>query len=547
MKVLWPETGISKDEGRVVGWRWDDILCVVDILNSNSQDHEAKLVLNHPMSAQKSKRLEYLGYAQPVHAISKNDLPSNDHDLSFWLTKKMKPEACSKSIQLIIYTPPDPSRLRFLRISQPLKGERNDEMAIQDRYTLNTFSTNKADNNLEEIVKMVNLSKTIQRDLSTLPKKPDDLGQRIPIIVRDNQSRLLSRIIYMLLRPLTFCAQTLFTVLNYPTPIGSLSSISSTIQQISLRLSQFLQGPERFTSTREVNIDIETKSERYIRFWNTVWLIFNDVILGYSARQLIIHFSPFLQDTLVSCYDAYCVQTSINVLKWLNDWPVGLKLNTPLSQFFCTGLGLIIQEWGNLVVPSLKNLLPLLLQFFALSSLGGLTVAISLLVDTINILTSHLHLCYILMKHIFNWQLESLSGLWNLFRGKRWNVLRKRTDSYEYDVDQLFLGTLLFTVSAFLFPTVLTYFGLFAIIRVVVIFMQKVLAAGIKALNAFPLFELMLRIKEPSRLPAGIHIKLSPLTKISLEGKEGDRIEIRQVLELKNSPKSIKNILLSSA
>jgi hypothetical protein len=32
-------------------------------------------------------------------------------------------------------------------------------------------------------------------------------------------------------------------------------------------------------------------------------------------------------------------------------------------------------------------------------------------------------------------------------------------------VDQLFLGTLLFTVSAFLFPTVLTYAGLFYMVR----------------------------------------------------------------------------------
>jgi phosphatidylinositol glycan class Q protein len=46
--------------------------------------------------------------------------------------------------------------------------------------------------------------------------------------------------------------------------------------------------------------------------------------------------------------------------------------------------------------------------------------------------------------------------------GKKWNVLRQRTDSYAYDVDQLFLGTLLFTVTAFLLPTVVTYAALFA-------------------------------------------------------------------------------------
>ena len=45
--------------------------------------------------------------------------------------------------------------------------------------------------------------------------------------------------------------------------------------------------------------------------------------------------------------------------------------------------------------------------------------------------------------------------------GKRWNVLRQRTDSYAYNVDQLFLGTLLFTVSIFLLPTVAIYAGFF--------------------------------------------------------------------------------------
>lgn len=43
-------------------------------------------------------------------------------------------------------------------------------------------------------------------------------------------------------------------------------------------------------------------------------------------------------------------------------------------------------------------------------------------------------------------------------------MLRQRTDSYQYDVDQLFLGTLLFTVSAFLFPTVLVYAALFFLV-----------------------------------------------------------------------------------
>lgn len=51
------------------------------------------------------------------------------------------------------------------------------------------------------------------------------------------------------------------------------------------------------------------------------------------------------------------------------------------------------------------------------------------------------------------------------FSGKRYNVLRNRVDSWEYDMDQLLFGTILFTLLAFLFPAVLVYYALFAIVR----------------------------------------------------------------------------------
>lgn len=49
--------------------------------------------------------------------------------------------------------------------------------------------------------------------------------------------------------------------------------------------------------------------------------------------------------------------------------------------------------------------------------------------------------------------------------GKRWNSLRNRVDSYDYEIDQLFLGTLLFTIALFLLPTIATYYLFFAVVR----------------------------------------------------------------------------------
>ena len=58
----------------------------------------------------------------------------------------------------------------------------------------------------------------------------------------------------------------------------------------------------------------------------------------------------------------------------------------------------------------------------------------------------------------------AMGSLWRLFRGKKWNVLRQRVDSAAYDADQLFVGTLLFTVLLFLLPTTGLYYVVFTLV-----------------------------------------------------------------------------------
>ena len=99
--------------------------------------------------------------------------------------------------------------------------------------------------------------------------------------------------------------------------------------------------------------------------------------------------------------------------------------------------------------------------------------------------------------------------------------MRNRIDTWDYDLDQLLLGTILFTLLAFLYPTVLTYYALFATVRVVpihhyalpvadnllsqarlaVIICHAIFDTVTALLNHFPLFALLLRVKDPLRLP----------------------------------------------
>ena len=91
----------------------------------------------------------------------------------------------------------------------------------------------------------------------------------------------------------------------------------------------------------------------------------------------------------------------------------------------------------------------------------GFSLQIGLIIDAINMLSIHTHCFYLYASRIYKIEFDSLKSLFRLFRGKKMNPLRKRIDSYMYDVDQLFIGTLGFCIAFFLLPTVLMYYIVF--------------------------------------------------------------------------------------
>lgn len=126
---------------------------------------------------------------------------------------------------------------------------------------------------------------------------------------------------------------------------------------------------------------------------------------------------------------------------------------------------------------------------------------ISMFSDLLSLLTVHIYCFYTASARIFHWQLTIIMSLFHLFRGKKHNVLRNRIDSCDYDLDQLLLGTILFTLLFFLLPTVAVFYLTFTSARMAIIFFKAALDTSLACLNHFPLFALMLRVKDSRRLP----------------------------------------------
>eukprot|EP00960_Hanusia_phi_P023961 706645-Hanusia_phi.AAC.1 len=89
---------------------------------------------------------------------------------------------------------------------------------------------------------------------------------------------------------------------------------------------------------------------------------------------------------------------------------------------------------------------PWLLLVTGVSGVFGLSIMLSLMSDVLSLLTLHVYVFYSLSARWHGVQTRVLSSLWRLFRGKKKNVLRGRIDACDYSLDQLLLGTMLFTL-----------------------------------------------------------------------------------------------------
>ena len=291
---------------------------------------------------------------------------------------------------------------------------------------------------------------------------------------------------------------------------AAIKDISATAQQVDIRLQQFCYWPIQYVKLRQRKDNWEsvtTSHPDYIRFYNSLWLVANDVIIGIALGSYIIDNANWVASQINTILTGWTVEGLQRTISWLMDWPAGLKLNNELAAFLGDLFLWVIENWAACIA-NLQPYLPHVIYVIGCSSFAGASMPIALFSDLLSILTIHIYSFYIASARIFNWQLTIIISLFHLFRGKKRNVLRNRIDSCDYDLDQLLLGTILFTVLFFLLPTVIVFYLTFASARMLIISLKAALDTYLAFLNHFPLFALMLRVKDSRRLPGGIRFEL---------------------------------------
>ncbi|EGC34896.1 hypothetical protein DICPUDRAFT_152826 [Dictyostelium purpureum] len=297
-------------------------------------------------------------------------------------------------------------------------------------------------------------------------------------------------------------------ILYIPAPLykgGRLKDMTTLGTHLDNRIFQVKQLSKQWNHLKKKTYWINNNDDRssYIEFHNSAWLIFNDILLGIAAGLLLNFFSDrvlfligklnfFLNNDLLK-----------SLILWLMGWPGGFKLNENLDKFFGRLVLYYIDKW-NLITAAISPHGQLFLQIICLSGIMGLSFLISVVIDLFYIFTLHISVFYSVSARFYLLQLLLLNSLWNLFRGVKFNPLRKRIDHCDFDVYQLLLGTLLFTLIFFLFPTTAIYYLFFAVFKAGVSIVKGIFALLLHFLNTFPLFNLLIFSIDKRYLPGGV-------------------------------------------
>lgn len=131
---------------------------------------------------------------------------------------------------------------------------------------------------------------------------------------------------------------------------AALKDISATAQQVEIRLLQFCYWPMQYVMLRKRKDDWQSIAKShadYIRFYNSLWLVANDVIIGIAIGSAIIDNADWLAQHISDVLSTYTVTSLQQTISWLMDWPAGLKLNNELAQFLGDLFLWVIDYWSS--------------------------------------------------------------------------------------------------------------------------------------------------------------------------------------------------------
>jgi hypothetical protein len=235
---------------------------------------------------------------------------------------------------------------------------------------------------------------------------------------------------------------------------------------------------------------------------------FLDTIVGFLIAFLIFYKSPELLLSTLRSFLQILYGIVIQGVMWLTQWPAGFKLNDSLSYILANSITYILSEWNaflsatNLFSFSSSNSILCFICFC--SSFCGFSCFLACLSDLLYLICLNIEFMYKCL-HLFVQLWSSIISYYFLvLRGKKQNVERSRLDNHSYETEQLVVGTILFTILLFLFPTLFAFYFFIFFVRSLLKILSCLFFVCEMFVFLFPFWDFLLRLFNSSHLSNGV-------------------------------------------
>ncbi|KAK9496657.1 hypothetical protein O3M35_013091 [Rhynocoris fuscipes] len=249
---------------------------------------------------------------------------------------------------------------------------------------------------------------------------------------------------------------------------------------------------------------------------NYLLAVISDLLLGYIVLSILADYQNSTDlFNLLALHTKHIVHSIELTINWLMGSPWGVKLNYPLNYILGNFFLYNLQLWWNF----LGIVRPLLeVSFFAFLKLGVLGVShqIAIAADIFSVVSFHVYCIYIYAARLYHWQISGLHSLSRIFLGRKRNPEPGKVDSCPYTTEQLFVGTICFTVLLFLLPTTLVYYTVFTLMRLGVNIVAGIMSRARYYIQILPLYSTLVWILYPEFTTTTM--KLTPVNGLSNAG-----------------------------
>ena len=237
------------------------------------------------------------------------------------------------------------------------------------------------------------------------------------------------------------------------------------------------------------------------------WKVVADFVIGVLVLVVLLSYRQATLEIVHVLGASIHIEVLKSEVKWLMGLPAGFKPNVELDSALGSSILTFIDYWNH-ITTFLTGFEPEIVRILGIIGTIGASFQLVLLSDFVSFCSIHVYYIYRLVSAIFFLQVDVMFSLFRLTMGYKKNVLKQRVDRAEFGIDEVLLGTLIFTGLLFLCPTIAMYYLSFVGIWMGVELVHIVLRFVHVLICQFPYYLLSVYIIGGLNFPSGVYFTL---------------------------------------